>query len=193
MATLAHVTDHADQAVSRLLEPYRVGASMPALVRALSRQLQELEDVLWDVGQLRRLELATGAQLDLLGRVVGQPREGRSDEVYRLWLRARMRLALGSGGAEDILELFRMLMQGSTSIELEEQFPAGLVLRIDPSAIIDPSAAAAILDLAKAAGVRAILEAGTSVDTTSFAFDPNGAGFGDATNPSVGGTFATAI
>lgn len=193
MAQLAHLTDHSDQAVARLLEQFRGGATMPALVRAIAAQVQAVEDALWDVLVLRQLASATGAQLDVIGRILGQAREGRADADYVLWLRARMLINLGSGRAEDLLAVFSAVMQGSTSLELEEQFPAGLVLRVSSAAVVDPTQAAGILRLAKAAGVYAILEAATTIDTTSFAFDDNGAGFGDSTNGAVGGTFATAI
>lgn len=192
MAQLAHVTTHAADAVARLLEQFRAGTTMPALVRAFANQAQAAEDALWDVLVLRQLASATGAQLDVLGRVLGQPREGRADADYVLWLRARMLLNLGSGRPEDLLAIFRAVVQGSTGLQLEEQFPASIVLRIGSASTVDPAQAAAILQLAKAGGVKAVLEAATSIDTTSFAMDPNGAGFDDGTG-TVGGTFATAF
>ncbi len=193
MTSPSHILDHGDQAVARLLEQFRSGATMPALVRALAAQAQDVEDSLWDVLVLRRLSDASGAQLDVLGRIVGQPREGRSDADYVLWLRARVRINLGSGRGDDLLAAFSLVMQGTTTLQLVEQFPAGLVLRVGSAAVVDPTQAAAILQLAKAAGVQAILEAATTIDTTSFAFDTNGAGFGDATNSAIGGTFAGAF
>ncbi len=120
--------------------------------------------------------------LDTIGKIVGQPREGRDDETYRIWIRARVRLNKSGGTPEDILAVFAAITQGSTKIVLEEQFPAGIVVRIGSSSIVDPVALLAILQQAKAAGVQAILEAATSIDTTSFAFDPNGAGFGTASS-----------
>ncbi len=188
---LAKITTHAADAVARLLEQFRTGTTMPALVRAFANQAQAAEDALWGVLVLRRLSNATGAQLDVLGRVLGQPREGRADANYVLWLRARMLLNLGSGRPEDLLAIFSAVVQGSTGLQLEEQFPASIVLRIGSASTVDPAQAAAILQLAKAGGVKAVLESATSIDTTSFAMDPNGAGFDDGTG-TVGGTFAEA-
>jgi hypothetical protein len=193
MAHLEHVTDHADRAVARLLEQFRAGETVPALVRAVAAQAQAVEDALWDALVLRRLDQAEGTRLDVIGRIVGQPREGRSDAEYLLWLRARMLINQSSGRAEDIISVLHALLQGSSGIVLEEQFPAGLVVRVDSGATISPTTSASILNLVKAGGVRAILESATTIDTTSFAFDDNGAGFGDSTNAAVGGTFATAI
>jgi len=190
---LTKITTHAEDAVARLLEQFRGGTTLPALVRAFSNQAQAAEDALWDVLVLRRLGTATGAQLDVLGRILGQAREGRADADYVLWLRARMLLNLGSGRPEDLLALFASVTQGSTTLQLEEQFPASIVLRVGSASTVDPAQAAAILQLAKAGGVRAILESATSIDTTSFAFDTNDAGYGDSTNGAVGGTYAAAI
>ena len=193
MGTPVHVTDHAEQAVARLADVFRVGTSVPALVRVMTRPIQDLEDAAWQVRLARSIDGGSGAQLDVIGRIVGQQREGRTDDIYRLWLRARVLLNRGSGTGDDILGIFAAVMQGSTTLQLEEQYPAGLVLRIGSAAVIDPAAASEILQLAKMAGVRAILESATTIDTTSFAFDDNGAGFGDDTTPSAGGTFASAL
>lgn len=193
MGTPTHILDHADRAVVRLLQQYRDGVSVPAMVRAATAPLQELEDVLWDIRLRRAIENAEGQQLDVLGAIVGQLREGRTDAVYRIWIRARMRINTGSGTPEDILQVFAAITQGSVQLVLEEQFPAALVIKVGSESIVDPAELASLLRLAKAAGVGAVLESASSADTTSFAFDPNGAGFGDATNGALGGTFASAF
>src|SRR5512133_111299 len=106
MGAPVHITDHGDRAAARLLQQYRDGASIPALVRALSGGLQQVEDVLWDIRLRRAVSAAEGVQLDVLGRIVGQPREGRTDAVYRIWILARVRLNKGSGRPEDLLGVF---------------------------------------------------------------------------------------
>lgn len=193
MGTPVHIPDHQELAVARLTQQFRDGVSVPNLVRALTGGHQALEDAAFAVRASRAIDTAVGAQLDLLGRIVGQPREGRVDDVYRIWIRARVRLNRSSGTPEDLLAVFSSITQGSTAIVLEEQFPASFVLRVGSTSIIAPADLAALVRLAKAAGVRAIVESATTVDTTSFAFDSNGAGYGDVNDPAVGGTYATAI
>jgi hypothetical protein len=193
MGTPSHILDHQERAVARLTQQFRDGVSVPNLVRALTGGLQEIEDAVHAIRASRAIGVATGAQLDLIGRIVGQPREGRVDDVYRIWLRARVRVNRGSGTPEDLLSVFASVTQGSTAIVLEEQFPAGFVLRVGSTSIIDPAELAALLRLARVAGVYAIVESATTIDTTSFAFDSNGAGYGDVNDPGAGGTYATAI
>lgn len=193
MAEIPHITDHGDQAVARLAQQFREGVSVPALVRIHAARLQALEDVFRDLLTKRWIDTAAGAQLDVLGKIVGQPREGRADDVYRIWLRARVRLNLGSGTPEDLLAIFSAITQGTATIVLEEQYPAAFVLKVGSTAVVDPVQLAAILRLARPAGVQAVLESATSNDPTSFACDPNGAGCGDVNNAATGGTLATAL
>jgi hypothetical protein len=171
MGTPTHILDHADQAAARLLQQYRDGASVPSLLAALCAPLQELEDVLWDIRLRRAVSAAEGHQLDVLGRIVGQPREGRTDAVYRVWILARVRLNKGSGRPEDILQIFAAVTQGLTTLELEEQYPAGFVLRIGLSPAVAAQELATLLHLAKAGGVRAIIEAPNDVPANTFTLD----------------------
>jgi hypothetical protein len=171
MGTPTHITDHADQAVARLLQQYREGVSVPALISALCAPLQELEDVLWDIRLRRAVATAEGAQLDVLGRIVGQPREGRTDPVYRIWILARVRLNKGSGRPEDILQIFAGITQGMTALDLEEQYPAAFVLRVGLSPGVAAQELASLLHLAKAGGVRAIVEAPNDVPANTFTLD----------------------
>jgi hypothetical protein len=187
------ITDHQARAVARLTEHFRSRDTMPKLVRALTGPIQEIENVLQDLVVKRRLDVATGAQLAVIGRIVGQPRAGKDDETYRIWIRTRIRLNRTSGTGEDIIAVFRAVTQGTTKIVLEEQFPAAFVVRIGSDSIVPPAELAELGRQAKAAGVNVIVESATSDDTTSFACDPNGAGCGTTTNPGVGGTLAGAL
>lgn len=184
---------HQDRAAERLTQQFREGASMPGVVRALAGGHQALEDAAQAVRASRDIASATGAQLDLIGAIVGQARQGRADEAYRTWIRARMRLNRGSGTAEDVIAVFRSITQAANAIVVEELFPAGFVLKIGGTTVVDPAALGAVLQAVRAAGVSATLEASTTADASAFAFDPNGAGFGDANNPATGGAFIGAF
>lgn len=171
MGTPTHVNDHADRAAARLTQQFREGASVPALVRALSGGYQQLEDVLWDIRLRRAVGAAEGEQLDVLGRIVGQAREGRTDAVFRIWILARVRLNKGSGRPEDILTVFAAVTQGLTTLALEEQYPAAFVLRIGMSPAVSAAELATLLKSARAAAVYAILEAPNDVPANTFTLD----------------------
>lgn len=171
MGTPTHIADHADRAAARLTQQFREGVSVPALVRALSGGYQQLEDVLWEIRLRRAVSAAEGVQLDVLGRIVGQPREGRTDAVFRIWVLARVRLNKGSGRPEDILHVFAAITQGTTKLQLEEQYPAGFVLRIGLSPAVSAQELATLLRSARAGGVRAIVEAPNDVPANTFTLD----------------------
>lgn len=190
-----HVTDHADRAIARLVQQLQGKPRLASLLRAFVGEVQAVEDALWQVLEQRLLDTAVGAQLDLLGRVVGRARQGMSDESYRTHLRVQIRLNLGSGTGNDILGTFALLVGDATRLQLVEQFPAAFVLRVADTLPVAVADAASILQAAKAAGVRAILE--YSLFPSSDTFTPDGGssamGWGDATDPSVGGKFAGAV
>lgn len=110
------ITDHADQAISRLIEHFS-GPNKPALygmIRSLVAQIQELEDVGWDVvfgrmldpapGETRR---AVGAQLDVLGKIVGLKRGGLDDDKYRLGIRLQILVNRSYGRTRDLMKIVR--------------------------------------------------------------------------------------
>ncbi len=119
-----------------------------------------------------------GASLDILGKVVGQPREGRDDAIYRTWVKARVKVNRSGGTGADLVSIFTALCPG-LSVRLEERPPATFVLHIEGGAAPTPTALASLLQLAKAAGVRGILEYLNAAPTASFSFAGGpGLGFG---------------
>ncbi len=164
------ITDHATAAVARLLQQFRGLSRIEKLVRALASRTQGIEDMLWSLATERGIDNAIGAQLDVIGRRVGQSREGMDDEVYRVWLRARMLLNRCSGTAPEIVAIFKLLLPviGGSGLEIELQPPAALVLRILGKLTGDADQLARILRKAKVAGVRALLEWRLSTEDETF-------------------------
>jgi hypothetical protein len=155
---LVHITDHEARALARLIYKYREATNLRGLISAATEEKQTLEDLFWQMFT-ETIDTAEDAQLDVYGNLVGQPRGGRSDPVYRLWIRTRVLINRSSGTGTELLAIFIALVAGTTFVYLTETFPAGFVLEIGYTAALDPEEAAAILQKAKAAGVRALLEA----------------------------------
>lgn len=131
------ITDHPEQAVARLIQVFRGKKRFEAVIRAFGRQVQELEDAFWQLLQEQTVDTAIGAQLDVLGRIVGERRGGSSDADYRLRIRARIRTNLSTGTIDDIYAVFRALL-GSTpgySFGFTPHYPAGFTLVIKGIAI----------------------------------------------------------
>lgn len=172
MAIGAKITDHAARALARLLWQYRDKTRLAGVLNASSAQIQELENALYELWSLRTLDAATGAQLDVIGKMVKQPREGVSDAVYRPRIRARIRALRSSGLVEDVVQTLDLLVPTTVTIKLRQQPPAGFSILLDDVAIAsgDLDLYATFVDRAKAAGVHAIIEymQGTMTPETSF-------------------------
>lgn len=172
MGLVSEILDHADRARARLLQQYRGMTKLESVLNIVSTHVQELETALWDIWEVRTLDAATGAQLDLIGRVVKMPREGATDTTYRLRIRARIRLMRSSGLVEDIIGVFVLLVPSGVALRVVQQFPAGFVLRLEELAIGggDVAAYLSFLGEVKAAGVHALLEYMQGGTTPSNAF-----------------------
>lgn len=144
---IEHLTDHEERGVALLIERYRK-PRISALLASWLHEVQILEDVLFEL-----LEHILDRQLDVLGRIVGQPREGRSDEVYLLWIKARVLVNRSSGKTQQLIDIVKAL--GVTGVRLEEQYPAAAVIHAD-APLVDLATGgqiARLLHSAKAGGV----------------------------------------
>jgi hypothetical protein len=148
---IEHITDHEARGVALLIERYRKPL-VSALLRSWLAEVQAVEDALWQVLTQRAINNAVGAQLDVLGRIVGQPREGLSDEQYRVWVAARALVMRSSGMVAQLFAIADKLM--SAPMKLEEYYPASQLLRAQD--VIDANIGRSIARMfatAKAGGV----------------------------------------
>lgn len=193
MSELVKITTHVDDAIERLPEQYRGKPKLEALLRGYAERTQTLEDVMFEVLRSGALVNAYGAILDQIGDIVDQPRGGRNDAKYKLRIVAKIGQNLSRGTAEDLIQIFKTLMQADR-IHYTPSFPAGLNLTaigVDPVGTTDEVKAA--MEFSHAGGVAINLY--SVVDSISFSFqgdpDPNAQGFGDYNDSSVGGALAT--
>lgn len=100
-----------------------------AILTAFGNQIQDLEDALYSLLRDRFLDFASGVQLDGLGEILGESRQGRSDAEYQEALKVRILINLCEGTTEEILEIFSRLLP-SISLELTEYPPAAFTLFI---------------------------------------------------------------
>jgi hypothetical protein len=168
---IVHSTDHLDRGKALLLAQFKGKQNVEALLGAGLAQVQELEDAIYGMLIGRWLPNAVGAQLDILGKIVGQQRGGRSDETYRLWIAARAMVNRSSGLPEQIYDIVRKLVPVGTALWLEETPPAAFSFHVqDPIDEDDGSEIAKIVRQAKAAGVRSLLHWHRSAGVFRFNF-----------------------
>lgn len=193
---VTQITTHAALALARLVEQYKGKPLFSALLNCITPQVQQIEDMLFSVRDGLQLANAVGAQLDVIGRIVGQAREASNDAEYRLRIAARIRANLSTGSTESILSVFSLLLPPPDhTLKITPHYPAAFVLDLfgetDPA--LTPLYARFLAD-SKAAGVGGIGILTVVPDEETFIFDDAASpvpasdlGFGDATDSSVGG------
>lgn len=111
------VTTHEAEAKALLISQFRGRPVIEGLLSSWIAPLQELENVLWDVIDKRVLETAVDAQLDALGKLVGEERLGRPNDPYRAAIKVRIKVNRSKGRSEDVLQVARLLDATATYLE----------------------------------------------------------------------------
>lgn len=131
MSDLVHITTHEDDAVARLIGQYQGRPRFEAIVRAIVRQFQDIEDAAWDVFIQIALDAAVGNELDMIGDVVGQKRAGAADSPYRVYLAARIKTNRSDGKAFQLVAIAKLLLGSDNPIKYQEFYPSSIVMAAD--------------------------------------------------------------
>lgn len=170
-------------------------------VKVFADEVQVLEDVSWEVRTLRWILNATDEQLDNLGAIVGETRQGRSDADYLIAIIAKIDINASNGEPERLLRAARALT-GVDIIHLDEIYPAQVHLTFDTSDTI-PTNIIAYLQRVVGAGVE--LTASQSVvdpfmytkldggGTPVVIPDTTGLGYSEVATPGTGGKYSQVI
>lgn len=133
MSDVTRESDHVGKMLARLGEEFRK-PRIQATLSAEAAQYQAIEDAYWQLLAEFGIETAVGWALDVLGRIVDEPRQGATDADYRLRVRARIRVNRSDGTIEDVIDVVRLLigpvLLSSATIKLTEYYPAAFVLRV---------------------------------------------------------------
>lgn len=100
---------HRNEAAKRTIERWKDKAVFAAIRDVIAEEAQELENVLWNVYLSRFIDDAYGESLNILGRIVGEPRNEHDDPSYRVRIRARIRVNQSFGTPNDILAVLKLL------------------------------------------------------------------------------------
>lgn len=191
------VEDHREDALALLLTQFQDKPRLAAVLCAFVDPAQETEDAAWQLLTERDLDTAVGAQLDMLGRLVGEAREGRADSEYRPFVRARVLINRSNGLPEEILRIVRVVTGSTVELHLREHFPAAFTVEVVGPIPFTPATLLRLLRASKAAGVRVLLEYSLLPEEETFAFASRSTveldasrGFGSTLDPAVGGGLA---
>ena len=196
---------HIDRALSRQLVAFKAQPNLEAWITAHVAQLEgsspvhtTIEDVLEGVASVYDIDNGVGAQLDVVGVIVGRPREGLPDADYRLRLTAQILVNISEGTVEDVLAVARVLVGSGVVVKLQRFTPAAIVIDVEGVSPIPLADFARIICPAVSGGVRCLVS-GHTVAGPYFRFDdqssPSGTtfGYGDQTAPGGGGVFSTVL
>ncbi len=123
---LIHVEDHTAQLRAQVYSQFRSAPIMQALITAIGRGLQELEEVGFSLIVSRTLEAAAGAQLRQYGAIVGEAQGTLTDAEYRRFIQARIMVNVCPGNTDSILAIWELITNGTP--RHRQMFPAGFQL-----------------------------------------------------------------
>lgn len=150
---LQYIDQHDEIAARKLAPPFWGKPFIAALLSSFMREIQTLEDTVWDIIDIRTLPNADLPRLKVLGRLVGQPRLNFDTETYRVLIEARARANVSRGRGSDLLAVLELLI-GPGNYILYELGDATLYLTvIQPVSTEDVDMAVQILPDTRAAGV----------------------------------------
>ena len=125
-------TTHQIQALARFIEQYKEKPLYAALLDSYIKQVQDLENATFEVLNGRLLDIAIGVQLDVLGDLIGEARQGRQDNVYRQAIRTRIRINRSFGTPVDVLVVARLILGTAfPTIRYNEAYPATILISFD--------------------------------------------------------------
>lgn len=99
-------------------------------VKVLTEEVDKLQEDFLDLLNNRGISTAIAAQLDLIGKIVGLPRLGRGDDVYREALYFKALLNNTEGTPNETLTALKTITKADT-VAIWEHYPALVVLSSD--------------------------------------------------------------
>tara|TARA_R110002012_G_scaffold265589_3_gene449005 strand:+ start:1112 stop:1849 length:738 start_codon:yes stop_codon:yes gene_type:complete len=183
MSIFDQILNHDEQAKNRLISQYKDSENINKLIAVYTNQVQAIENATYAMLNGRTLDGSIGFQLDQLGLILNEKRDGLIDSDYRMRLKAKIAENTSEGTPEDLISIFKLLLNPD-EIHYNEVHPAGFELTAignqDPVSSIDKIKKA--LEKAKPAGVNIInIKQVTRLPEFIFLedFDESGEGFRD--------------
>lgn len=100
-------TDQVDKGVNRLIFDLQGKENLVKLLTLFLNQTNDLEDANFSTLQERGIYEAIGFQLDLIGKIVGLPRNGLGDDDYRLALLIKIGVNTSDGTPNVMISLIK--------------------------------------------------------------------------------------
>lgn len=115
---------------NRLIDYYENGETTYNFVKAFLEEVSDVYDLAESVLNSRDLNTATGKELDYIGLLVGELRQSRSDEDFRIGIKLRIAINTSKGTIEDIIRILELLLPDNKGISLKRVGSAQLSLKL---------------------------------------------------------------
>lgn len=172
-----------------VMEQFKNSSNLLSLIEIFAEKNDEIAEVLNTLENCFDIDTSTKAQLDMLGNLVGETRDERNDDDYRIAIKFRIFLNCAQGVPEDLLECAKTLTSAS-KIQYMEIHPAKIHLTIYGGNI--PDNLKKLLKSIAPIGVGLSVAKG-SLNPFCFYGDPQGSGFGSLTDSTKGGEFVSLV
>ncbi len=198
MSDIVYDPNQVHETSNLLITQFKTQANFKGLAEIFGAKIQELEAALFQLFTLRGVNTAFGAQLDLLGAIVGVVRGGLDDTDYSTAIRAEILLNISSGTIQQLLSLMYAAFPGYV-FTLHESYPADFTIEVH-SVPTNPAQMGALVHTAKPAGVGGYLVYSIVPLGNTFTYcDSNDSqpvlsnllGYADSANPGYGGHYAS--
>lgn len=170
-------TTHVDEARALIIDQFRGRRVIQGILDAFVGQAQDLENATFDVILKRLLLNAADAQLDSVGDLVGEPRDGRTDEPYRAAIQLRVRVNRAQGRAEDVIQVVNLYPNASPTFTYTEPYPAGF--EVQAYDVVAPNVLVRAVSQSRAAGTKGNLITSDWSYADTFLLDYPGGGVAD--------------
>lgn len=137
--------------LERLIHQWKDKPNVVGLLTSYLESIQEVEDIYEQLLTERGVDTAVGVQLDILGKIVGEPRNSRTDDDYRPAILLRVAINTSDGTEPKIVEVLTAL--AGVPVSLTEVFPAGIIVDVSGVSLADLNSFFGVLDDVVAATV----------------------------------------
>ena len=143
------IKDHATDSLTELITQWKDKPVVVGLLTSYMESIQQLEDTLFELLEERGVFEAIGAQLDVIGLLVGETRQSRNDDDYRQAILTRVSVNASNATPEAIMQIMLSVARG-TDCYIVDHYPASFHLYVNN---IVSNANAILLDSVAGAGI----------------------------------------
>lgn len=129
MKNLVQITDY-DYNLDYLKQEFKSKDKFKGIIQAGNKQAEDIETAIFEIQDNFNIFTGEGAQLDVIGQIIGISRQGLSDSDYRAVLAWKAGINLMAGTVEGIFTSIKNLM-GVTYMEYTPRYPAKIQIWFD--------------------------------------------------------------